>query len=491
MRYTNPVVKGFYPDPSVCRANGRYYMVCSTFQYFPGVALFESADLVNWEQIGYVLTRKNQVALEKVSSSGGVFAPTIRYNNGRFYMVTTNDTTHQNFYVFTDDIYGEWSDPIYVDQGGIDPSLYFEDGKTYFMSNGADDDGVGGVTQCEINIETGEKLSRSKCIWQGSGGRFLESPHLYKIGGWYYLMAAEGGTEYGHMITLARSRSPWGPFESNPNNPVITNRNTAPCIIQGIGHGDLIQDDGGSWHILCLGFRQIHEWMPYHNLGREVFLVPVSFTDDGWFTAGTCGVCLESYEIDGDFEQTEKKLYTFENTDWSIDWRYLRHPNFDNYALTNDKAVLRGTDITLEDVASPTFIGLHQRDFSFTLTVRLSIDGGEAGVTAYMCENEHYDIALRRVSESFEAVLKLSIGDIKHVQKALPLDSGEAVLKITADNLHYKFYLCRGDSEEYLGCGQTKYLSSEVSSGFTGVVLGLYAQSGAAAEFTEFSLKYD
>ena len=130
MKYTNPVVKGFYPDPSVCRASGRYYMVCSTFQYFPGVALFESADLVNWEQIGYVLTRKNQVALEKVGSSGGVFAPTIRCHDGRFYMVTTNDTTHQNFYVYTDDIYGEWSDPIYVDQGGIDPSLYFEDGKT-------------------------------------------------------------------------------------------------------------------------------------------------------------------------------------------------------------------------------------------------------------------------------------------------------------------------------------------------------------------------
>ena len=223
--------------------------------------------------------------LEKINSSGGVFAPTIRYNNGRFYMVTTNDTTHENFYVYTDDIHGEWSDPVTVKQDGIDPSLYFEDGKAYFISNGSDDSGDHGVVQCEINIETGEKLSPSKCIWHGSGGRYLESPHMYKIDGKYYLMAAEGGTEYGHMITYCRSDSVWGPFENYPHNPVLTNRNKAPGIIQGIGHGDLIQDKNGGWHILSLGFRQIHMWLPYHHLGREIFLTPVKFGTDGWFTA--------------------------------------------------------------------------------------------------------------------------------------------------------------------------------------------------------------
>ncbi|HAP34172.1 MAG TPA: glycoside hydrolase family 43 protein, partial [Lachnospiraceae bacterium] len=125
MKYVNPVVRGFYPDPSVCYANGKYYMVNSTFQYFPGVSLLESEDLVHWKQIGNVLTRKSQVYLEKINSSGGVFAPTIRYNDGHFYMVTTNDTTRENFYVTTDDIHGEWSDPVKVDQGGIDPSLLF------------------------------------------------------------------------------------------------------------------------------------------------------------------------------------------------------------------------------------------------------------------------------------------------------------------------------------------------------------------------------
>ncbi len=490
MRYTNPVVKGFYPDPSVCAANGKYYMVCSSFQYFPGVPLFESEDLINWTQIGHVLTRKTQVMLEKINSSGGVFAPTIRCHEGRFYMVTTNDTTHQNFYVYTDDIYGGWSDPIYVDQGGIDPSLFFEDGHTYFMSNGQDDQGVGGVIQCEIDIATGEKLSPSKCIWQGSGGRYLESPHMYKINGSHYLMAAEGGTEYGHMITYARGASVWGPFTGYAKNPVLTNRNKAPFLIQGIGHGDLIQDKHGNWHILCLGFRQIHMWAPFHTLGREVFMIPVTFGEDGWFTAGTNGTCDESYEIEGDFTQDEKKLYTFENTNWDVEWCYLRHPHMENYELYDDALVLHGTEITLDHVDSPTFIGIRQRDFNFTLSVALTIDQGEGGVTVYSCENEHYDIALRCADGAYEAVLKLNIGGIKHVQTRVPLLSPQATLVVRGNSMFYDFFIRTGEQETALGGGRAKYLSSEVSEGFTGVVLGLYAVQNGSAVFQDFSLQY-
>lgn len=451
MRYRNPVISGFYPDPSVCSANGKYYMVCSSFQYFPGVPLFESGDLVNWKQIGYVLTRKSQIMLEKVSSSGGVFAPTIRYHEGRFYMVTTNDSTHQNFYVYTDDIYKEWSEPVYVAQGGIDPSLYFEDGHAYFMSNGCDDKGRQGVTQCEIDLATGKKLSESRCIWQGTGGRYLESPHMYRIGNDYYLMAAEGGTEYGHMITYARGESVWGPFEGYADNPVLTNRNKAPFIIQGIGHGDLIQDRHGDWHIFCLGFRQMHLWRPYHTLGREVFLIPVRFDESGWFQAGIDGTADFEYELKGTFSQQIQKEYTFENTDFGVEWCYLRHPDESRYELSGDRAVLYGSRNTLDDTASPTFIAMRQKEFAFTLSIRLnmqetaesgedttgsglgtdiagmesgedtagsglgadmadaesregavSTENGkdalrpEAGVTLYSCENEHYEAALRK-----------------------------------------------------------------------------------------------
>lgn len=520
MRYTNPIISGFYSDPSVCAANGKYYMVCSSFQYFPGVPLFESGDLVNWKQIGYVLTRKSQVMLEKIGSSGGVFAPTIRYRDGRFYMVTTNNTTHQNFYVYTDDIYGEWSEPVCVAQGGIDPSLFFEDGHTYFMSNGEDDAGRSGITQCEIDLETGEKLSPGKCIWQGSGGRFLEGPHLYRIGEYYYLMAAEGGTEYGHMITYARSRSVWGPFENYAHNPVLTNRNKAPYIIQGIGHGDLIQDRSGEWHIVCLGFRQMQLWRPYHTLGREVFMIPVSFGADGWFTAGVDGTADDSYEMNGDFAQIVKKEYTFANTAWDAEWCYLRHPDMTKYELSEDCAVLYGSGETLDDTASPTFIAMRQKEFNFTLSVdlckkELQTDGGkdceaaagggtgeaelsrcsdradasvpEAGVTLYSCENEHYEVALR----GQEAILRLNIGGIKHIQTAVPVQSDSARLIVRGENVKYDFYIETGGEERYLGSGEAKYLSSEVAEGFTGVMVGLYAVGACRAEFRGFCITYD
>lgn len=552
MIYKNPIVKGFYPDPSVCRFGDKFYMVCSSFQYFPGVPLFESEDLVNWQQIGYVLTRKSQVMLEGINSSGGVFAPTIRCcpqsgGSMRFYMVTTNDTTHQNFYVYTDDIYGEWSEPIFVAQGGIDPSLYFEfdvdSGKyrTYFMSNGCDDEGKSGVVQCEIDVENGKKLSKSVTIWQGSGGRFLESPHLYKIGKFYYLMAAEGGTEYGHMVTYSRGESVWGPFASYPQNPVLTNRNKAPYIIQGIGHGDLICDKSGEWHILSLGFRQEHIWQTYHHLGREVFLTPVSFGEDGWFTAGKDGTTDESYEIDGDFEQCEKKVYTFENTDWNVDWCFIRHPDLDCYQLGDDFVVLNGTEITLDDVASPTFIGLRQRDFCGKISCKIkfsnkscvpgrsSFAGGEAGITLYMSESEHYDVAINSNGSGFEALLKLNIGNIKHIEKRIPIRGNTAKLIIKMDNFTYKFSVIECDNQDdeadiddistndtlgsagvsgvfaptdsdcfapkntelELGYGLTKYLSSEVSGGFTGVMIGLFADGDGSAYFSEFECCYD
>lgn len=483
MKYQNPIVRGFYPDPSVCAANGKYYLVCSSFQYFPGVPLFESDDLVNWTQIGHVLTRKSQVMLDKIASSGGVFAPTIRFNNGRFYMVTTNDSTHKNFYVYTDNIYGEWSEPIEVDQDGIDPSLYFEDDRVYFMSNGTDDEGKGGVVQCEINIATGKKLSPSKCIWQGTGGRFLESPHLYKINDTYYLMAAEGGTEYGHMITCARSDSVWGRFESFPKNPVLTNRNKAPYIIQGIGHGDLIQDKYGDWHILCLGFRQLGEWTPYHNLGRETLLVPVTFNSDGTFYAGHDGTCDFEYEIKGDFSQERCCRYTFANS--RLEWVNIRHPVTENYELTDEKAIIRGTEKTLDDVDNPTFLGIRQREFNGVIRAKVRLEGGEAGITAYMCEQEHYDIAVRKTDSGYEAAAKLNIGGIKHTAGTCPISGNGAELIIKTDSKGYSLIVSENGGEKVLGYGQAKYLSSEVSGGFTGTVLGLYAVNGTA-EFTEF-----
>lgn len=497
MNYTNPVIKGFYPDPSVCKVDDTYYLVCSSFQYFPGVPIFESKDLLNWIQIGHCLTRNSQIQLDTVGSSGGVFAPTLRNNNGRFYMTTTNDTTRQNFYVWTDNIYGEWSEPIHVDQGGIDPDLYFEDSKTYFMSNGIDDYGIGGIVQCEIEIETGRKLTPSRSVWQGTGGRYLESPHLYKINGGYYLLAAEGGTEYGHMVTYARGNSPTGPFVAYPDNPVLTNRNLGGYELQGVGHSDLIQDHEGNWWLFHLGFRQTGQYLTYHHLGREVFLTPVTFREDGWFTAGHNGTTLMSFETDriaSTIIQQEKKVFTFENTDWNLDWCYLRHPATENYLLEPDKVTLNGTEVTLDVPASPTFIGIRQKDFNAVISCEINLTRGEAGITLYMDENHHYELALREHQHGYEVIERLNIGDIKSIEKAIDLCHGNhAVLVIKATPTHYYFYVQIEGTETLLGAAQTKYLSSEVAGGFTGVLIGLYATGqvyDSTMVFTNFSCDY-
>lgn len=497
MRYNNPVMKGFYPDPSVCKVKDTYYLVCSSMQYFPGVPLFESKDLINWTQIGHCLTRKSQVQLDKVNSSGGVFAPTIRFNNGRFYMTTTNDTTQQNFYVWTDNIYGEWSEPLFVDQGGIDPSLYFEDDKTYFMSNGADDDGVPGIVQCEIDIETGEKRTPSKTIWQGSGGRYLEGPHMYKINGMYYLLAAEGGTEYGHMVTYARGNTPFGEFKPYGQNPVLTNRNSGGYEIQGVGHGDIVQDDNGNWWMLHLGFRQIGRYATYHHLGREVFLTPITFYENGWFTAGDNGTtvkCVDTDRLGDHIVQTEKKLYTFGNTEWAKDWCYLRLPFNENYLLGANKIALKGTEVTLDMADSPTFIGLRQKDFNGVISCNVGISDGEAGITLYMDENHHYDLAIRKNGNEYEAIERLNIGDVKSVEHTICLKTVDHTsLVIHANNDTYTFGVATAEKEICLGTAKTRYLSTEVAGGFTGVIIGLYAYcegNGNHAEFTDFRCEY-
>ena len=207
LTYQNPILPGFYPDPSICRVGEDYYLVNSSFEFFPGVPLWHSRDLVNWEQKGYVLTRESQLPLRNGRTSGGIFAPTIRCHNGRFYMITTNVTDGGNFFVWTDDINGEWSDPVWIDHEGIDPSLFWDDdGKVYYAGTGRYEQGI---YQFEIDLETGKKLSDTKIIWKGTGGKCPEGPHMYKINSWYYLMIAEGGTEYGHKETIARSRSVW------------------------------------------------------------------------------------------------------------------------------------------------------------------------------------------------------------------------------------------------------------------------------------------
>lgn len=513
MRYNNPIIPGFYPDPSICKADGRYYMVCSSFRYFPGVPLFESRDLVNWTQIGHVLTRESQLPLKGAGSDGGIYAPTIRFHEGRFYMVTTNISGMGNFYVWTDDIYGEWSEPVKVQQGGIDPSLYFEDGRAYFMSNGDDDQGVSGVTQCEIDIETGEKKSPSRCVWQGTGGRYLESPHLYRINGQYYLMAAEGGTEYGHMVVYAKGPSVNGPFTSYPGNPVLTNRNLGGYVIQGCGHGDLVEDERGNFWMVHLAFRQIHQWMTFHITGREVCLVPVTFQENGWFTAGVGGITpteVETDRIPDSVVQSRKLRDTFSDTRAGVDWVFLRRPHGEDFSFSETAYRLYPTNLTLgEKQDSPAFAAIRQRQMRGQIRCNIQVPEGEAGISLYMDHQHHYDLAVARMAAAggagdvYRVMTRSVVGGVSHVvEETMVRADTEITLRIGLEPMEYSFSAVFSQQGQETSCPlgrlQTRYLSTEVAGGFTGVMIALYAQeeslTGGGAEpavFTDFEAAYE
>lgn len=486
MKYSNPVVPGFFPDPSVCRVDDTYYLVCSSFNYFPGVPLFESKDLVNWAPIGHVLTRPSQLNLAESPTNGGIYAPTIRYHQGRFYMVTTNVDHGGNFYVWTDNIYGEWSDPIWVDQDGIDPSFYFEGDKAYFMSNGTDDDGVGGICQCELDITTGKKLTPTKCIWQGAGGRYLEGPHLYKVGGEYLLVASEGGTEYGHMLVCAKSNQLYGPYVNDPDNPILTNRNLGGYQIQGCGHADLVSDPKGNWWFVHLAFRQLDRWLQHHITGREVYLVPVTFVD-GWPQVGEHGTTRAQFETDriaSDVSQQPVANLTLANSQVGNQWLFLREPDLTHYQLTKlpTQIGLKPTTTKLEATAgSPSFIGTQQRALTFTFKTKVQLATGEAGVTAYMTDEQHYDLAVRRTDAGFELFRRIRLGDANQEDHLVTLpvtgDSLEIELILTGTPYHYGFAANYQGKSYDLGTAISRYLSSEVAGNFTGVMLGIYAQT--------------
>ncbi len=497
MKYYNPVIKGFYPDPSICSDGDYFYLVCSSFQFFPALPLFRSKNLTHWEQIGHCITRKSQLDLTDIAPSGGIFAPTIRYHSGRFYVVVTDTSGCGNFYVYTDDINGEWSDPVLVNRGGIDPSLLFDGDKTYFMSNGEDDFGENGISLCEIDIETGKVLSPCKCISKGTGGRFIEAPHLYHIGDYYYLMVAEGGTEYGHTECLLRSKTPFGEYESCPYNPILTNRHLGGYIIQGAGHADIIEDKNGQWWMVNLGFRQIHQWRQFHHLGREVFLEPVYWQEDGWFKVGADGTSRHVFEVNENGCTYPDEPVLYPESRWDLDPKtacFIRCPDYENYRFDGNKVFLKGCDQKLSGKGNVTFAGDIQREFYCTAEVNINGetlgDMTRCGITAYMDENNHYDLSVIRAECGYKISGVINIGGVKLRSKEIKIQDSRIKLKIDAEPQLYKLLAFNGNAWDMPASMESKYLSSEVCEGFTGVVIGIFCEDESEdPQFAEFEIK--
>ena len=497
--YRNPVLPGFYPDPSVCRVGDDYYMVNSSFCYFPGVPVHHSRDLIHWEQIGHCITRPAQTRLQNIGVWNGIYAPTIRHHDGTFFMVTTNVSDRGNFYVTAKDPAGEWSDPIWVREGGIDPDLFFDDdGKTYLLTA----QGAGEIHLAEIDLKTGRLLSPSEIIWRGTGGRCAEGPHMYKKDGWYYLMIAEGGTEYGHSETIARSRNLRGPFEGCPSNPILSHALARGYQnpIQGTGHADLIQAHDGSWWLVCLAFRPLNGF--HHVLGRETFLAPVKWDENGWpVVNGNGAISLEmnvptlpQVPVAGKPARTE-----FDAPELGPEWNFIGRPRTEFYSLSEREGRLRlhASSIPISSNDSPVWIGRRQQHIDFAAGTRLDAsalkDGDEAGLSVYMSNDYHCDLAVRKRDGKHFLILNYKLSRLEHKAAEIPLDSPEVSLRISGNKDAYSFLWDKGGDRmtyELLGEIDTGFLSSETAGGFTGVYLALYAQSnsdgGAAGGHADF-----
>lgn len=339
-----------------------FYLGNSTFEFFLGVPVFHSRDLVHWRQIGHCLDRSEQVILHTGSQNGtGIFAPTIRHHGGVFYMVVTNVASGEgtgNFHVWAKDPASPWAQPIFLGTEDIDPSLFFnEDGSCWYTGTSPN-----GILLSPLDVITDQITGKPALLWPGTGGAYPEGPHLYKKDGWYYLLISEGGTERCHMITMARSRDIKGPCESCPRNPVLTNRSWN-LGLDSIGHADLVEDQNGHWWAVCLGTRTFG-YPQRHNLGRETMLIPVDWSGN-WPVFDADGHALPEFETDKlpAWEPTEESAFRDAFTSDKLDfcWNHLYNPDPALYEYGQGALILHGNGRALKDADALAWLGRRQQ----------------------------------------------------------------------------------------------------------------------------------
>ncbi|MFI9848236.1 glycoside hydrolase family 43 protein [Nonomuraea sp. NPDC051941] len=469
------MIPGFHPDPSVCRVGDDYYLVCSSFEYFPGVPVFHSRDLVHWTQIGNALERPSQLHLSADTlSSGGVYAPTLRHHDGRFWLIVTVVSDGGGNMLFTaTDPAGPWSDPIRLPGvPSIDPDLAWDDDGTCWCT-------FAGVGQVRIDPRTGETFGPPHKVWSGTPGAAApEAPHLYRIGEYWYLLIAEGGTERGHGVSIARGTAPDGPFEPCPANPILTHRSTTHPI-QNTGHADLVQAPDGTWWMVLLGVRPRGGTPGWHVLGRETFLAPVTWVD-GWPVVGElspgtpAGSAVAGRD---DFDLAELQAY----------WISVRSRPAD-LCTTKERAgwlTLRARGASLDD-ADVTFLGRRQQHLEWRARTLIDPSQGRGGLAIRLDERHHYEIE----AGDGQVQVIARIGSVRAVVAEHPVPAGPLVLGVRTDESQPPHDARSGPDALSFGVetedgGFTalaildgRYLSTEVAGGFTGRVIGMYAAAG-------------
>lgn len=490
----NPILSGFYPDPSICRANDTFYMVTSTFEYFPSVPIFKSKNLINWEQIGHCISNENYVKLTNSKISGGIFAPTIRYHNEIFYMITTDVSGIGNFFVTATNPAGPWSEPIRVDFKGIDPSLYFEGEDVYCNTTGIDKNGNRGIQMAKIDIKTGQCLEEKHFLWTGTGGIYPEGAHIYKHGNKYYLLVAEGGTSMGHMETIAYADNIYGPYESNPANPILTHRNVESNI-QGTGHMDIVEAADGKFFAVFLAFRLTESY--FHHLGRETFVAPVTWEKNEFPIINDNKPITTEIDI-SQFPAiptivNKSFIDTFSTSQLDFKYNFLRKPSSVKYEINNG-LILYGNNISINEISTPAFIGFRQTEFNveifFHIKTEMQLDDF-CGVTVFYNSTRHFDLCISKKS----IWLKKVFDDIKEVSFETNTTETNIVLYIKADE--FKYYFGFGDTEQtaannIVATGLTRHVSTEVAKiTYTGVYLGMFVEGSLESKMTVTKIKYN
>jgi alpha-N-arabinofuranosidase len=495
--FRNPILQGCYPDPSICRVGNDYYLVTSTFEYFPGLPIFHSRDLVHWEQIGHVLDRASQLDLDGIRPSGGLYAPTIRHHNGTFYVINTlvdGKTRSGNFIVTATQPQGPWSEPYWLDDAeGFDPSLFFdENGRVWFTANRLHEEGYyTGHTEIyirEIDVASMKLIGEETVLWDGAvkGAVWAEAAHIYKANGYYYLLVAEGGTAHHHAVSIARSKNITGSYEGNRGNPILTHRHLGlDHPIVGTGHADLVETQNGEWWLVLLAMRPYGGY--YYNLGRETFLVPARWEDD-WLIAspGTGRVEFE-YPVPNLPEhiwQTTDLRDDFDSSSLGMQWNFLRTPRDDFYSLTDRTGSLRLQlrPQHLAEQSNPSFVGRRQQHIHCMAETQIEFSPRAAHECAGMVLLQNNDFHFRFVV-TLEDKPVVQLIQRSHGQEELlasqPVASERCILKVVAHEQSYNFYYSTEDGVWHALAENVdgRILSTPVAGGFVGAFIGLYASS--------------
>lgn len=510
--FYNPILPGWYSDPSICTNGEDYFLVTSTFSYYAGVPIFHSKDLVNWKQIGHVLDRPSQLKLDGQKVSGGIFAPAITYNrhNQTYYMITTN-VGGGNFFVKTKDPFGSWSEPVWLPEvQGIDPSFFFDDdGKAYIVNNDAPEgtpryDGHRAIRVQEFDVARETTFGTRKVLIDGGihpeeKPIWIEGPHIYKINGQYFLMAAEGGTGPDHSEVILRGASPTGPFTPWKNNPILTQRHlnpTRPNPITCAGHADLVQAKEGDWWAVFLACRPIDN--KFENLGRETFMMPVRWSEDGfpYITQGdeTIPMMLQRDGVIRKDTVTFGNLQTRDDFDepvLSLDWITLRSPASELYSLTEKEGhlSLKCATSSASDRNTPAFISRRLQHHKFECSTRLSFDPQDesmsAGLLLFKDESHQYFLSVTAVNLEKRIVLEKVGAQGIEVLASAKLDAAQPSidLRVRSFGSHYVFQYSTADGGWKILKDDVDafYLSTANSFGFTGTTIGMYARKNTGS----------